>query len=172
MPPTRPQISIQHTDITKLEVDAIVNAANRRMRGGGGVDGAIHRAGGLQILRDCINRFPKGLATGQAGYTTAGRLPAKWVIHTVGPNYRKGERDPALLESCYRHALQIADELGVRSIAFPLISAGVYRWPVDDAAAIALRTVATQQTDVKEVVFAAFTPEAHNALIVAAKEQT
>jgi O-acetyl-ADP-ribose deacetylase (regulator of RNase III) len=94
------------------------------MRGGGGVDGAIHRAGGPAILRDCVARFPRGLATGDAGWTTAGDLPARWVIHTVGPNHRAGQRDRALLESCYRRALEVADELGARTVAFPLISAG------------------------------------------------
>ncbi len=115
-----------HGDITEQRVDAIVNAANNAMRGGGGVDGAIHRAGGPDILRDCIERFPDGLATGDAGWTTAGRLPAQWVIHTVGPNHAAGQRDRTLLVSCYRRALEVADELGVHSIAFPLISAGIY----------------------------------------------
>lgn len=153
---TQPRISVRLADITTLKVDVIVNAANRRMRGGGGVDGAIHRAGGLAILKDCIKRFPHGLATGDAGYTTAGKLPAKWVVHTVGPNYRKGERDPKFLESCYRRSLQVTDSLGARSVAFPLISAGVYRWPVEDAATIAVRTLASHASDVKEIVLAAF----------------
>lgn len=153
---TRPRISVQCADITTLRADVIVNAANRRMRGGGGVDGAIHRAGGLAILRDCIKRYPHGLATGDAGYTTAGRLPARWVVHTVGPNYRRGQRNPALLESCYRRSLEVAGELGANSVAFPLVSAGVYGWPLEDAATIAVRTVGSQPSDVEEVVFAAF----------------
>ena len=120
-----PIIAAVHGDITRQDVDAIVNAANNAMRGGGGVDGAIHRNGGPAILRDCTQRFPDGLATGDAGWTTAGDLPAEWVIHTVGPNYRAGQRDRTLLESCYRRALLIADDLGARTVAFPLISTGV-----------------------------------------------
>lgn len=99
-------ITAVHGDITQQQVDAIVNAANNAMRGGGGVDGAIHRSGGPSVLRDCIERFPDGLATGDAGWPTAGELPARWVIHTVGPNYRAGQRDRALLTSCYRRALK------------------------------------------------------------------
>ncbi len=137
-------------DITKQQVDAIVNAANNRMRGGGGVDGAIHRAGGPAILMDCIERFPNGLATGDAGWTTAGDMPARWVIHTVGPNYNAGQRDRALLESCYRRALDVADELGVQTIAFPLISAGIYVWPLDDAIDAAVSTIENSDTRVCE----------------------
>lgn len=128
-------------DITQQEVDAVVNAANRGMRGGGGVDGAIHAAGGRAILDDCIARFPDGLATGDAGWTTAGELPARWVIHVVGPNHRAGERDRSLLTSCYANALRVAEELGARTIAFPLISAGIYGWPKDDAVAAAVETL-------------------------------
>ena len=135
-------------DITTQPVDAIVNAANNAMRGGGGVDGAIHRAGGPAVLRDCIARFPEGLATGDAGWTTGGDLPARWVIHTVGPNYAAGQRDRALLESCYRRALAVADELGARSVAVPLIRAGVYGWPLSDAVAVAVRTIAATPTRV------------------------
>lgn len=138
-------------DITTQRVDAIVNAANNRMRGGGGVDGAIHRAGGPAVLRDCVARFPDGLATGDAGWTTGGDLPARWVIHTVGPNYAAGQRDRALLESCYRRALGVADELGARSVAFPLISAGVYGWPLSDAVAAAVETIAATPTEVIDV---------------------
>jgi O-acetyl-ADP-ribose deacetylase (regulator of RNase III) len=140
-----------HADITTCRVDAIVNAANTRMRGGGGVDGAIHRAGGPAILADCVARFPDGLATGDAGWTTGGELPARWVIHCVGPNYNAGQRDRGLLESCYRRALEVADELGARSVAFPLISAGIYGWPLEDAIRIALDTVAAATTDVADV---------------------
>ncbi len=146
-----PNIHAVHGDITTCPVDAIVNAANSRMRGGGGVDGAIHRAGGRAVLDDCVARFPHGLATGDAGWTTAGDLPARWVIHTVGPNYNAGQRDRSLLESCYRRALEVADELGVRSIAFPLISAGIYGWPLDDAIAVAVTTIAAAPTTVDEV---------------------
>ena len=128
-------------DITVQAVDAVVNAANTAMRGGGGVDGAIHRAGGPSVLADCVRRFPHGLPTGQAGWTTAGDLPARFVIHVVGPNYRAGQRDPDLLVSCYREALRVAADLGVATIAFPAVSAGIYGWPLDDAARIAVRTV-------------------------------
>lgn len=130
-----------HGDITGVEADAIVNAANTRMRGGGGVDGAIHTAGGPEILADCIARFPNGLAVGDAGWTTAGRLSARWVIHAVGPNVHAGQRDRSLLVSCYTSAFRVADELGATSIAFPLISAGVYGWPKADAIAAAVETV-------------------------------
>ncbi len=128
-------------DITTQEVDAVVNAANRRMRGGSGVDGAIHGAGGPAILADCVARFPDGLATGEAGWTTAGELPARWVIHVVGPNRNAGETDRSLLTSCYARALGLAGDLGARSIAFPLVSAGVYGWPKDDAVDAAVETL-------------------------------
>ena len=144
------RLSAAQGDITAQRVDAIVNAANRVMRGGGGVDGAIHRAGGPAILRDCTARFPDGLATGDAGWTTAGDLPARWVIHTVGPNFAAGERDPALLASAYRRSLEVADELGADSIAFPLISAGIYAWPKVDAVDIAIRTIFSTPTQVTD----------------------
>jgi O-acetyl-ADP-ribose deacetylase (regulator of RNase III) len=146
-----PVITAVLGDITTQDVEAIVNAANKAMRGGGGVDGAIHRRGGPAILRDCIARFPNGLATGDAGWTTAGDLPARRVIHTVGPNYRAGQRDRSLLEACYRRALEVADELGARSVAFPLISTGVYGWPRADAIAAAIETIAAARTRVAEV---------------------
>src|SRR3954464_8524826 len=105
------------------------------MRGGGGVDGAIHRAGGPAILEDCVRRFPDGLATGDAGWTTAGDLAARWVIQVVGPNRNAGQTARSLLSSCYSRALEVADELGATSVAFPLVSAGVYGWPKYDAIA-------------------------------------
>lgn len=142
-------------DITTQRVDAIVNAANNRMRGGGGVDGAIHRAGGRAILDDCIARFPDGLATGDAGWTTGGLLPARWVIHTVGPMY-PGDR--SLLVSCYERCLEVADSLGATSVAFPLVSAGVYGWPLDDAVLAAVTTLRTAQTSVAEARIVAFSP--------------
>jgi O-acetyl-ADP-ribose deacetylase (regulator of RNase III) len=151
-------------DITQQHVDAIVNAANNAMRGGGGVDGAIHRAGGPAVLQDCIERFPHGLATGDAGWTTAGNLPARWVIHTVGPNYRAGQRDPELLRSCYRRSLEVADELGARSVAFPLISAGIYGWPLDDAIAIAVDTIATTSGVDSDVRFVASDDDIHDRI--------
>lgn len=150
------KISVTQGDITTMRVDAVVNAANRAMRGGGGVDGAIHRAGGPDILRDCIEKFPDGLATGDAGWTTAGDLPASWVIHTVGPNYGAGERDPALLESCYRRSLEVADDLGATTVAFPLISAGIYAWPKQDAIDTAVRTIRESDTGVAQVHLVAF----------------
>lgn len=151
-----PRLSVLQGDITTVEVDAVVNAASRAMRGGGGVDGAIHRAGGPQILAECIERFPHGLATGDAGWTTGGDLPSRWVIHTVGPDRRAGQRDRRLLESCYRRSLEVADELGARSVAFPLVSAGIYGWPKEDAVACAVETVRSTPTRVEEVVIVAF----------------
>ncbi|BBZ53322.1 O-acetyl-ADP-ribose deacetylase [Mycolicibacterium phocaicum] len=146
-----PRITAVLGDITQQNVDAIVNAANNAMRGGGGVDGAVHRAGGPAVLQDCVARFPHGLATGDAGWTTAGNLPARWVIHTVGPNHRAGQRDPELLRSCYRRSLEVADELGALSVAFPLISAGIYGWPLHDAIMIAAETVSSASTKVDDV---------------------
>jgi len=142
-------------DITSQQVDAVVNAANTGMRGGGGVDGAIHAAGGPAVLVDCVNRFPDGLATGDAGWTTAGLMPARYVIHVVGPNYRAGQRDPALLMSCYQKALTLAGSLGLDTIALPAVSAGIYGWPLADAARIAVETVGTagQNTNLTEARF-------------------
>src|SRR4051794_11502819 len=144
------ELTVVESDITEQDVDAVVNAADRAMRGGGGVDGAIHRAGGPAVLRDCIERFPHGLATGDAGWTTAGEMTARWVIHVVGPDHRAGETDRSLLTSCYSRALAVADELGARSVAFPLVSAGVYAWPLVDAAAAAVETLRTTPTRVEE----------------------
>lgn len=142
-------------DITTQDVDAIVNAANNRMRGGGGVDGAIHRAGGRTVLDDCVARFPEGLATGDAGWTTAGAMLATWVIHTVGPRH-PGDR--SLLVSCYRRCLEVADSLGATSVAFPLISAGVYGWPLDDAVLAAVTTLRATPSAVTEARIVAFSP--------------
>ncbi|MGW0157852.1 O-acetyl-ADP-ribose deacetylase [Mycobacterium sp. NPDC003323] len=167
-----PTITAVHGDITRQNVDAIVNAANNAMRGGGGVDGAIHRAGGPAVLEDCIARFPDGLATGDAGWTTAGRLPARWVVHTVGPNYSAGQRDRALLVSCYARSLQVADELGARAIAFPLISAGIYGWPKDDAIAAAIDTVTAAETNVTQVRIVAFDETTFEQVSAALGEST
>jgi O-acetyl-ADP-ribose deacetylase (regulator of RNase III) len=150
------RLSAVEGDITEQQVDAVVNAANRAMRGGGGVDGAIHRAGGPAVLEDCRKRFPHGLATGRAGWTTAGDLAATWVIHVVGPNFTRGERDRSLLVSCYANALAVADQLGARSIAFPLVSAGVYGWPKGDAVAAAVDTLRAADTQVEESRLVAF----------------
>lgn len=150
------KLTVVEGDITAQQVDAVVNAANRRMRGGGGVDGAIHAAGGSTVLEDCERRFPKGIETGQAGWTTAGNMPARWVVHVVGPNYAAGERDRSLLVSCYSNALKVADELGATSIAFPLISAGIYAWPREDAVAAAVHTLRSAETSVAEARLVAF----------------
>ena len=150
------EITAVQGDITEQDVDAVVNAANHRMRGGGGVDGAIHRAGGPAVLEDCVRRFPRGLATGDAGWTTAGDLPARWVIHVVGPNRNAGQTDRSLLTSCYSRALEVADELGARTVAFPLVSAGVYGWPKDDAIAAALEVFRSATTQVEEARLVAF----------------
>lgn len=150
------ELTVVRGDITEQHVDAVVNAANEAMRGGGGVDGAIHRAGGPAVLADCIARFPSGLGTGDAGWTTAGDMPARWVIHTVGPNYRAGQRDRGLLISCYRRALKVADELGARTLAFPLISTGIYGWPKGDAIAAAVDTLLTTPTTVTQARIVAF----------------
>jgi O-acetyl-ADP-ribose deacetylase (regulator of RNase III) len=136
-------------DITEQDVDAVVNAANSSLLGGGGVDGAIHRRGGSDILRECQelrrSRYPDGLPTGQAVATTAGQLPARWVIHTVGPVHGRGSAE--LLRSCYRSSLQVAHTLGARTVAFPLISAGVYGWPADDAILQAVSTIRAAADD-------------------------
>ena len=150
------EITAVQGDITEQQVDAVVNAANRAMRGGGGVDGAIHRAGGPAVLEDCKQRFPDGLATGDAGWTTAGEMPARWVIHVVGPNHSAGQTDRTLLTSCYSRALEVADELSARTVAFPLVSAGIYGWPKDDAIAAAIETLRAADTRVEEARMVAF----------------
>jgi O-acetyl-ADP-ribose deacetylase (regulator of RNase III) len=159
------RITVVQGDITQQDVDAVVNAANRAMRGGGGVDGAIHHAGGPAILEDCIARFPNGLETGQAGWTTAGNLPARWVIHVVGPNFAAGERDRSLLTSCYANALRVADELGARTVAFPLVSAGIYGWPREDAVEAAVETLRGTPTQVEEARMVAFSWEVYDLIV-------
>jgi O-acetyl-ADP-ribose deacetylase (regulator of RNase III) len=138
-------IEIVQGDITDQHVDVIVNAANSSLLGGGGVDGAIHRAGGPAILAACrelrAGHYGRGLPTGQAVATTAGRLPARWVVHTVGPVWSTDEDRSALLADCHRNSLRVAGELGATSVAFPAISTGAYGWPLDSAAGIALATV-------------------------------
>lgn len=160
-------VAVVEGDITEQQVDAVVNAANTRMRGGGGVDGAIHAAGGPAILAECVERFPHGLATGDAGWTTAGELPARWVIHVVGPNRNAGQTDRGLLTSCYSRALEVADELGARSVAFPLVSAGVYGWPLDDAIAAAVKTLRSTPTRVEEARLVAFGRTTYDAIVAA-----
>lgn len=164
MTETHPLLRVERADITTLAVDAVVNAANSGLLGGGGVDGAIHRAGGPAILAECRalrrTRFPHGLPAGRAVATTAGRLPARWVIHTVGPVYGGSPRDAETLASCYRSCLAVADELGARSVAFPAISAGVYGYPMAEATRIAVDTVRATPTRVAEVVLVAFGADA------------
>ncbi|MFC5722894.1 O-acetyl-ADP-ribose deacetylase [Streptomyces gamaensis] len=160
-------ITLVRGDITRQQVDAVVNAANSSLLGGGGVDGAIHRAGGPEILAECralrASHWGKGLPTGQAVATTAGRMPARWVIHTVGPVWSATEDRSGLLASCHRESLRVADELGARTVAFPAISTGVYRWPLDDAARIAMEAVRTTDTAVTEVRFVLFGEDAYTA---------
>jgi O-acetyl-ADP-ribose deacetylase (regulator of RNase III) len=156
-----PRIILEEGDITRVAADAIVNAANSSLLGGGGVDGAIHRAGGPQILEDCRRlraaHYGRGLPTGQAVATTAGNLRARWVIHTVGPVYSTTEDRSGLLADCHRNTLRVAEELGARSVAFPAISTGIFHWPLPDAARIAIGTVrATDCAVVEEVRFVLF----------------
>jgi O-acetyl-ADP-ribose deacetylase (regulator of RNase III) len=160
-------ITLVQGDITRESADAIVNAANSSLLGGGGVDGAIHRRGGPAILAECralrAGHLGKGLPTGRAVATTAGDLDARWVIHTVGPVHSATEDRSGLLASCYRESLRTADELGARTVAFPAISTGVYHWPLDDAARIAVETVRATQTAVTEVRFVLFDARAYEA---------
>ncbi|CAL9575027.1 O-acetyl-ADP-ribose deacetylase [Streptomyces sp. enrichment culture] len=160
-------LTLVQGDITRQSVDAIVNAANSSLLGGGGVDGAIHRRGGPAILAECrvlrATRYGRGLPTGQAVATTAGDLDARWVIHTVGPVYQGAGSDPSPLASCYRESLRVADELGARTVAFPAISTGVYGWPLEDAARIALEAVRQADTEVEEVRFVLFDDRAYAA---------
>jgi O-acetyl-ADP-ribose deacetylase (regulator of RNase III) len=160
-------ITLVRGDITRRSADAIVNAANSSLLGGGGVDGAIHRRGGPAILEACrelrASHYGKGLRTGRAVATTAGELDAQWVIHTVGPVYSREEDRSEQLASCYRESLRVADELGARTVAFPAVSAGIYGWPMDDAARIAVETVRSADTSVEEVTFVLFDDTAYEA---------
>lgn len=160
-------ITLVQGDITRQTVDAIVNAANSSLLGGGGVDGAIHRRGGPAILEDCrklrASHYGKGLPTGRAVATTAGELDARWVIHTVGPRFSQHEDRSELLASCYRESLRVADELGARTVAFPAVSAGIYGWPIGDAARIAVETVRATETAVEEIRFVLFDEQAYEA---------
>ncbi|MGN9789859.1 O-acetyl-ADP-ribose deacetylase [Streptomyces sp. OZ13] len=168
MTQSAPTVTLVRGDITEQHADAIVNAANSSLLGGGGVDGAIHRKGGPEILAACralrASHYGKGLPTGQAVATTAGRLDAEHVIHTVGPVHSASEDRSALLASCYRESLRVAAELGARTVAFPAISTGVYGWPMDDGARIAVRTVReAAAAPVEEVRFVLFDDSAYAA---------
>jgi O-acetyl-ADP-ribose deacetylase (regulator of RNase III) len=160
-------IELQLGDITRFAAGAIVNAANSSLLGGGGVDGAIHRAGGPRILAECQalrrSTLEDGLPAGDAVATTAGSLPADWVIHTVGPIYSTKEDRSATLASCYRSSLAVADELGARTVAFPAVSAGAYGWPVADAARVAVGAVRTAETRVETVTFVLFGRDTYRA---------
>jgi O-acetyl-ADP-ribose deacetylase len=162
-----PRILLLEGDITEQRVDAIVNAANSSLMGGGGVDGAIHRKGGPTILEECkqlrATDWPDGLPTGRAAATTGGRLPARWVIHTVGPVYATSEDRLADLASCHAESLRVADELGATSVAFPAISTGVYGYPLDEAAPVSVGAVRDAETAVEEVRFVLFARDAYQA---------
>ncbi|GAB2687977.1 O-acetyl-ADP-ribose deacetylase [Nocardia thraciensis] len=161
------EIVLVQGDITEQDVDAVVNAANSTLLGGGGVDGAIHRRGGPAILAECrelrASTYREGLPTGRAVATTGGNLPARWVIHTVGPVWAKREDRSNLLASCYRESLRVADELGAATVAFPAISTGIYGWPIDDGARLAIETVRDADTTVTEVRFVLFSADAYHA---------
>jgi O-acetyl-ADP-ribose deacetylase len=159
-------------DITTVDVDVVVNAANPGLLGGGGVDGAIHRAGGPEILAECraiaAGLPDRRLPRGQAVATTAGRLPARWVVHTAGPIWSASTDRSAVLRSCYTESLRVADGLGARSVAFPAISAGVYGWPLDDAARQAVAGVRAADVEhVREVLFVLFGDRALEAFLAA-----
>jgi len=162
-----PRIVLAKGDISAESVDAIVNAANSSLMGGGGVDGAIHRKGGPEILEECrrirATTLPHGLPPGRAVATTAGRLAARWVIHTVGPVYSKSEDRSPILASCHIESLRVADELGAATVAFPAISTGVYGYPLELAAPVAIRAVGEAGTAVEEVRFVLFDQAAFDA---------
>ena len=169
-PVTDARITLVRGDITTQEVDAVVNAANSGLLGGGGVDGAIHRRGGPAILEACrglrATTLPDGLPAGRAVATTAGALPARVVIHTVGPVFAEREDRSATLASCYRESMRVADEQGASTVAFPAVSAGVYGWPMDDAARIAVTTVRAALdagSAVREARFVLFSADAYAA---------
>jgi O-acetyl-ADP-ribose deacetylase len=167
-----PSVRLVRGDITAQEVDAVVNAANRSLLGGGGVDGAIHRRGGDAIIEACrrlrATTLPDGLPVGDAVATTAGALHARWVIHTVGPIYSGTDIDAALLSACHASSLRVADELGARTVAFPAISTGAFGYPVEDAAAVAVGAVREAQTSVREVRFVLFDARSFAAFEAAA----
>jgi O-acetyl-ADP-ribose deacetylase (regulator of RNase III) len=169
-----PEITLVRGDITEQAVDAIVNAANSSLMGGGGVDGAIHRKGGREILVECqrlrATTLEAGLPPGKAVATTGGDLPSRWVIHTVGPVYDPNEDRSRILASCHTEALRIADELGAKSVAFPAISTGVYGYPLALAARVAVKAVRGAETNVEQVSFVLFDAAAYDAFADALEE--
>jgi O-acetyl-ADP-ribose deacetylase (regulator of RNase III) len=166
------KIAVIEGDITKQTVDAIVNAANTSLLGGGGVDGAIHRAAGLGLLEEC--RRLNGCKTGEAKITKGYNLPANWVIHTVGPVWQDGNhREDELLANCYRRCLELAQKHEIRTIAFPAISTGVYRFPLERAAKIAVTEVKTfleSHTSMEQVIFVCFSRPSYDSYVAAVKE--
>jgi len=161
-PGGRPRLRPLQGDITRQDVDAIVNAANSSLLGGGGVDGAIHRAAGPELVQSC--RLLGGCRTGEAKVTAGFRLPARWVVHTVGPVWRGGEEgEPELLASCYRASLACAEEVGATSMAFPAISTGIFGYPVKAAARTAVATLSATSTSVKEINLVCFDEETFDA---------
>ena len=168
------RLELSHGDITTERVDAIANAANESLRGGGGVDGAIHRAAGPGLLQELRQRYPDGTPTGSAVATAAQDLPARWVLHAVGPVWRGGgHREPELLASAYRSCLELADDLGARSVAFPAISMGIYGYPPPDGARVAVRTVAQHlagRTQVELARFVLFSDETYDLFADALSE--
>lgn len=168
-----PSIEAVEGDITDEHVDAIVNAANSSLSGGGGVDGAIHRAAGPRLLAECreLRRttYPRGLPVGDAVATGGGNLPARWVIHTVGPNRHAGQSDPALLASCFESSLREAVRVGARSVAFPAVSSGIYGWDSGEVARIAVAAVRASPhlAELDLVRFVLFSPATHEAFVAA-----
>jgi O-acetyl-ADP-ribose deacetylase len=164
-------IALARGDITTFAVDALVNAANSALAGGGGVDGAVHRAGGPSIMAELRSRYPDGCPTGSAVLTGAGNLPARWVIHAVGPIWRGGRHgEPALLAAAYRSALDLANEAGARTMALPAISAGVYGYPLREAAAIGLtaaRDHLARETNLERTTFVLYSGDTHEAFVAA-----
>jgi O-acetyl-ADP-ribose deacetylase (regulator of RNase III) len=166
------RLSVVPGDITAQDVDVVVNAANSSLLGGGGVDGAIHRAAGPELLEECrrlrATSHRDGLPVGQAVATGAGRMTARWVVHTVGPNRHRGQTDPALLASCFTESLRVASGLGARSVAFPAISAGAFGWEPEEVARVAVAAVRATADDgsaagVEEVRFVVFGRAAQSA---------
>ncbi|MAE77554.1 MAG: O-acetyl-ADP-ribose deacetylase [Planctomycetes bacterium] len=164
------RIRIVKGDLTRENVDAIVNAANSALRGGGGVDGAVHRAAGPGLLAECVERYPNGCATGQARITTGHDLPARHVIHTVGPVWQGGAAgEPGLLASCYRSVIAIAEEHGLTSLSFPAISCGIYGYPWPEAAKIALSEMA-RESHIEDLRIVLFSNDIHKVFTTVLEE--